>query len=95
LDGVGVVNAVNRILANGIAQLIFLAVRSRPLKTSAKRQQRAAAAAYTTTTLQAFKQVDDALDSDYHLRRREGALNDMVTHSATVVKLGKVQLGQG
>jgi outer membrane protein, multidrug efflux system len=60
-----------------------------------KAEQRAAAAAYASSALRAFQDVEDALDSDYHLRRREGALNGMVEHSATATKLGKVQLDQG
>jgi multidrug efflux system outer membrane protein len=39
--------------------------------------------------------VEDALDSEYHLRRREGALSEMVEHSASAINLGKVQLDQG
>jgi NodT family efflux transporter outer membrane factor (OMF) lipoprotein len=95
LDGVGVVNAVNWTLANGIVQPIFFGGELKAAEDIRKAEQRAAAASYTSAALQAFKQVEDALDSDYHLRRREGALNDMVTHSATAVILGKVQLDQG
>jgi outer membrane protein, multidrug efflux system len=95
LDGVGVLNAVNWTLAGGVIQPIFFGGELKAAEDIRRAEQRSAAAAYASTALNAFKEVEDALDSDYHLRRREGALNDMVEHSATAVKLGKVQLDQG
>lgn len=95
LDGVGVLNAVNWTFAGGVVQPIFFGGELKAAEDIRKSEQRAAAASYTATALRAFKEVEDALDSDYHLRRREGALTDMVEHSATAVKLGRVQLDQG
>lgn len=95
LDGVGVLNAVNWSLAGGVVQPIFFGGELKAAEDIRKAEQRAAAANYTSTALRAFKDVEDALDSDYHLRRREGALSEMVEHSAAAVKLGRVQLDQG
>ena len=39
--------------------------------------------------------MEDALASDYYLRKREGALSDMVANSSTSVKLAGEQLEQG
>lgn len=95
LDGVGVINAVNWTFAGGVVQPIFFGGELKAAEDIRKSEQRAAAYSYTSTALKAFKEVEDALDSDYHLRRREGALGEMVEHSATAVKLGRVQLDQG
>jgi multidrug efflux system outer membrane protein len=95
LDGVGVIDAVSWSLAGGVTQPIFFGGELKAAEDIRKAEQRAAAATYASTALQAFQDVEDALDSEYHLRRREGALNSMVEHSATATKLGKVQLDQG
>lgn len=95
LDGVGVVDAVSWSLAGGAIQPIFFGGELKAAEDIRKAEQRAAAATYASTALQAFQDVEDALDSEYHLRRREGALSSMVEHSLTATKLGKVQLDQG
>lgn len=95
LDGVGVIDAVSWSLAGGVTQPIFFGGELKAAEDIRKAEQRAAAAAYAGTALRAFQDVEDALDSEYHLRRREGALNGMVEHSLTATKLGKVQLDQG
>ena len=95
LDGVGVLDAVSWSLAGGVVQPIFLGGELKAAEDIRKSEQRAAAANYTATALRVFKEVEDALDSEYHLRRREGALSDMVKHSADAVTLGRAQLDQG
>jgi len=95
LDGVGVLNAVNWTLAGGVVQPIFFGGELKAAEDIRKSEQRAAAANFTSTALRAFKDVEDALDGEFHLRRREGALSAMVEHSATAIKLGRVQLDQG
>ena len=95
LDGVGVIDAVSWSLAGGVVQPIFFGGELKAAEDIRKAEQRAAAATYASTALRAFREVEDALASEYHLRRREGALSSMVEHSATAVKLGRVQLDQG
>ena len=68
---------------------------SRPQQDIRTAEQKAAAASYTGTALRAFEDVEDALADDYYLRKREGALSDVVENSATSVKLGGEQLEQG
>jgi outer membrane protein TolC len=58
-------------------------------------EQRAAVASYVSVALHAFEDVEDGLANDYYLRRREGALSEMVSSSADAVKLGRQQLDQG
>ena len=58
------------------------AVNSRPQQDIRTAEQKAAAASYTATALRAFEDVEDALASDYYLRKREGALTDVVSNSA-------------
>ena len=50
---------------------------------------------YTASALRAFEDVEDALANDYYLRKREGALSEVVENSAITVKLGGEQLEQG
>jgi NodT family efflux transporter outer membrane factor (OMF) lipoprotein len=95
LDGVGVIDAVSWSLAAGVIQPIFFGGELKAAQEIRKSEQRAAAATYVGVALRAFQDVEDALDSEYHLRRREGALNEMVEQSAMAVKLGRVQLDQG
>ncbi len=95
LDGVGILDAVSWSLASGVVQPIFLGGELKAAQDLRKSEQRAAAAGYTATALRVFKEVEDALDSEYHLRRRESALTDMVKHSGDAVKLGRLQLDQG
>ena len=45
--------------------------------------------------MRAFAEVEDALASEYHLRRREGALKEMVSSSGEAVTLGRKQVDQG
>ena len=58
-------------------------------------EQKAAAASYVGVALRAFEDVEDALAGDYYLRKREGALTDMVSSSADSVKFGREQFDQG
>ena len=58
-------------------------------------EQKASAASYVGVVLRAFENVEDAFASDYYLRRREAALDEMVSTSAEAVKLGRVRLGEG
>ena len=68
---------------------------SRPQQDIRTAEQKAAAASYTATALRAFEDVEDALAGDYYLRKREGALTDVVSNTAASVKLGGEQLEQG
>jgi outer membrane protein TolC len=45
--------------------------------------------------LHAFEDVEGALSNEFYLRKREGALTEMVESSGTSIKLGRVQLDQG
>ena len=45
--------------------------------------------------LRAFEDVENALANDYYLGKREGALTEVVSNTATSVKLGAEQLEQG
>lgn len=95
LDGVGVLNAVNWSLAAGVVQPIFFGGELKAAQDLRTAEQRAAAADYTGVALRAFEEVEDALDSDYHLRRRESALSDMVSSSGESVTYGRKQLDEG
>jgi outer membrane protein, multidrug efflux system len=95
LDSVGVLDAVMWSLAAGVTQPIFFGGELRAAQDIRTAEQKAAAASYTGTALRAFEDVEDALASDYYLRKREGALSEMVSSSADGVKLGRVQFDQG
>ncbi len=95
LDGVGVLNAVNWSFAAGVVQPIFFGGELKAAQDLRTAEQRAAAADYTATALRAFEDVEDALDSEYHLRRREGALQEMVSSSGESIGFGREQLDQG
>ncbi len=95
LDGVGVLNSVNWSLASGVVQPIFFGGELKAAQDLRTAEQRAAAADYTAVALRAFAEVEDALDSEYHLRRREGALEEMVSSSADSITFGKKQLDEG
>ena len=76
-------------LAGGITQPIFFGGELKAAQDIRTAEQKAAAASYTATALRAFGDVEDALAGDYYLRKREGALDDVVENSATSVKLGR------
>jgi NodT family efflux transporter outer membrane factor (OMF) lipoprotein len=95
LDTVGVMEAMSWSLAAGVVQPIFFGgalVAAQEIRTA---EQKAAAASYVGVALRAFENVEDALASDYYLRRREAALDEMVSASAEAVKLGRVRVGEG
>jgi multidrug efflux system outer membrane protein len=95
LDGVGTLDALTWSLAGGITQPIFFGGELKAQQDIRTSEQKAAAASYTATALRAFGDVEDALAGDYYLRKREGALSDLVENSTTSVKLGGEQLEQG
>jgi multidrug efflux system outer membrane protein len=95
LDGVGVLDAVNWSLAAGVVQPIFFGGELKAAQDLRTAEQRAAAADYTATALRAFEDVEDALDSEYHLRRRQSALEDMVSSSGESITFGRKQLDEG
>ncbi len=95
LDNVGVLNSVNWSLASGIVQPIFFGGELKAAQDLRTAEQRAAAADYTAVALRAFEEVEDALDSEYHLRRRETALQEMVSSSGESIGFGRKQLDQG
>lgn len=95
LDTVGVVEAVSWSLAAGVIQPIFFGGELKAAQDIRKAEQKAAAASYVGVALRAFEDVEDAFASDYYLRQREGALNDMVSASGEAVKLGRGRVGEG
>ena len=95
LDGVGTLDAVNWSLAAGVTQPIFFGGELKAAQDIRTAEQKAAAASYVGVALRAFEDVEDALAGDYYLRKREGALSEMVSSSAESVKLGREQLEQG
>ena len=95
LDGVGTLNAFTWSLAAGITQPIFFGGELKAQQDIRTAEQKAAAASYTATALRAFEDVENALANDYYLGKREGALSDVVSNTATSVKLGAEQLEQG
>jgi outer membrane protein, multidrug efflux system len=95
LDGVGTIGAVNWSLAAGITQPIFFGGELKAAQDMRTAEQKAAAYAYTGTALRAFEDVEDALANEYYLRLREGALAEVVEHSGSATRLGRLQLDQG
>lgn len=95
LDTVGVIEATSWSLAAGVVQPIFFGGELKARQDIRSAEQKAAAASYVGVALRAFEDVEDALAADYYLRRREGALGEMVSSSADAVKLGRQQLEQG
>jgi NodT family efflux transporter outer membrane factor (OMF) lipoprotein len=95
LDTVGVLEAVSWSLAAGVTQPIFFGGELKAVQDIRTAEQKAAVASYHGVALRAFEDVENALSNDFYLRKREGALNDMVQHSSTAVKLGRAQLEQG
>ena len=95
LDSVGSLNALVWSLAGGITQPIFFGGELKAAQDLRTAEQKAAAASYVGFALRAFENVEDALASDYYLRKREGALGDAVSSSADSVKFGRQQLEQG
>ena len=95
LDGVGVLDAFTWSLAAGITQPIFFGGELKAVQDIRTAEQKAAAASYVGTALRAFEDVENALAGDYYLRKREGALTEMVSSSADAVKFGREQFDQG
>src|SRR5438552_2055280 len=95
LDSVGSLNALVWTFAGGITQPIFFGGELKAAQDLRTAEQKAAAASYVGSALRAFEDVEDALASDYYLRKREGALGDAVSSSADSVKFGRQQLEQG
>lgn len=95
LDGVGVLDAVMWSLAAGITQPIFFGGELKAAQDIRTAEQKAAAASYVGVALRAFEDVEDSLAGDYYLRKREGALSEMVSASGDAMKLGRAQLEQG
>jgi NodT family efflux transporter outer membrane factor (OMF) lipoprotein len=95
LDTVGVLDAVMWSLASGVTQPIFFGGELKAQQDIRTAEQKAAAASYVGVVLRAFQDVEDALAADYHLRRREGALGEMVAASGDVVNLGRARFAEG
>lgn len=95
LDTVGVLEATSWSLAGGVIQPIFFGGELKARQDIRSAEQKAAAAAYVGVALRAFEDVEDALASDFYLRKRESALGEMVSSSAEAVSLGRKQLDQG
>ncbi len=95
LDTVGVLEATTWSLAAGVVQPIFFGGELKAQQDIRTAEQKAAVASYVGTALRAFEDVEDALASDYYLRRRESALSEMVSASGDAVALGRKQLDQG
>ena len=95
LDSVGTLDAVLWSLAAGITQPIFFGGELKAAQDIRTSEQKAAAATYVAIALRAFEDVEDALASDYYLRKREGALSEMVASSAEGVKFGREQFDVG
>lgn len=95
LDTVGVIEAVTWSLAAGVTQPIFLGGELKAAQDIRTAEQRAAVASYVGVALRAFEDVEDALAGDFYLRKREGALSEMVSASADALKLGRTRLDEG
>jgi NodT family efflux transporter outer membrane factor (OMF) lipoprotein len=95
LDTVGVIEQVNWSLAAGVIQPIFFGGELKAAQDIRTAEQKAAVASYHSVALHAFEDVENALSNEYYLRKREGALADMVENSGTAVTLGRKQLDQG
>ncbi len=95
LDSVGTVDAVLWSLAAGVTQPIFFGGELKAAEDIRTAEQKAAAASYVGVALRAFQDVEDALATDYYLRKREEALSEMVASSGEGVKFGREQFGQG
>jgi NodT family efflux transporter outer membrane factor (OMF) lipoprotein len=95
LDTVGVLEQVSWSLAAGVVQPIFFGGELKAAQDIRTAEQKAAVASYHSVALHAFEDVEDALSNDVYLRKREGALSEMVESSAETVKFGRVRLGEG
>ena len=95
LDTVGVLDSLTWSLASGVTQPIFFGGELKAAQDIRTAEQKAAVAGYHGVALRAFADVEDALAGDYYLRKREGALSEMVASSADSVKFGRAQLDQG
>jgi NodT family efflux transporter outer membrane factor (OMF) lipoprotein len=95
LDSVGSLDALVWSFAGGITQPIFFGGELKAAQDIRTYEQKAAVATYVAVALRAFKDVEDALSIDYYLRKREDALNEMVSSSGEGVKYGREQFDQG
>src|SRR3954467_3012216 len=95
LDGVGALDALVWSFASGVTQPIFFGGELKAAQDLRTAEQKAAAATYVGVSLRAFEDVEDALASESYLRRREGALSEMVSASGDAVKLGRGRLDEG
>ncbi|CAN5910392.1 efflux transporter outer membrane subunit [soil metagenome] len=95
LDTVGVLESVTWSLAAGVTQPIFFGGELKAVQDIRTAEQKAAVASYHSVALHAFEDVEGALAGDYYLRKREGALSEMVVSSTDSVKYGRIQLDQG
>jgi len=95
LDTVGVIDAVAWSLAAGVVQPIFFGGELKAHQDIRTAEQKAAAATYVAVSLRAFEDVEDALSADFYLRKREGALSEMVSASGEALKYGRDQYEQG
>lgn len=95
LDSVGVLESVTWSLASGVTQPIFFGGELKAAQDIRTAEQKAAVASYHSVALHAFEDVEAALAGDYYLRKREGALSEMVESSADSIKFGRIQLDQG
>jgi len=95
LNGVGTLDAVTWSLAGGVTQPIFFGGALKAAQEMRGYEQKAAAMDYTGTALRAFAEVEDALSHEHFLALREGSLEKMVEHSATAVRLVRLQFEQG
>ena len=95
LLNVGVLDALAWSVAASVVQPIFFGGELKAQQDIRTAEQKAAAASYVSVALRSFEDVEDALSGDYYLRKREGALNEMVSASADSVKLGREQFSQG
>jgi multidrug efflux system outer membrane protein len=95
LESVGTLDAFTWSLAGGITQPIFFGGELKAAVEIRSAEQKAAAASYTATALRAFEDVENALANEYYLSQRETTLAEVVETSASVVKLGRIQIEEG
>ncbi|MEO5741416.1 MAG: TolC family protein [Vicinamibacterales bacterium] len=95
LDTVGVLEATSWSLAAGVIQPIFFGGELKARQDIRTAEQKAAASSYVGVALRAFEDVENALAGDYYLRKREGALGEMVAASSDTIKLGRARVGEG
>lgn len=95
LNAVGTLDGFTWSLASGVTQPIFFGGELKAAQEIRNAEQKAAAHKYGSTVLRAFQEVEDALAADHYLKKREGALEEMVSSSADTVKFGRMRLDEG